>query len=62
MDQAITQLKQLVEHASQPGNLTNDYMLGMANGLILALGILENKAPNYLARHLIAGHVASDDK
>jgi hypothetical protein len=47
MDNQIAQLRTLVEHASQPGNLTNDYMLGMANGLILAKAILENKTPNF---------------
>lgn len=45
----IQSLREIVEIATSPGNYDySEYMLGMANGLILALAIMENKDPVYL--------------
>jgi hypothetical protein len=59
LDKALEQLRQVILTACHPGNITDEYMLGMANGLILAQAIIENKTPNYLGRQMISRH---DDK
>jgi len=45
----IEQLKNIVSILSSKGNYdANEYMLGMANGLILALSIMTKEKPEFL--------------
>jgi hypothetical protein len=45
----VEDLRNVHAIATSPGNYdVDDYMLGMANGLILALAIMEDKDPEYL--------------
>jgi hypothetical protein len=49
INRRLQELRQVHELATSPGNYdVDDYMLGMANGLILALAIMEDKDPQYL--------------
>ena len=49
MRKQIEDLKKCVKTSCQSGNYDcNPYMHGMANGMILALAILEGKEPAYL--------------
>ena len=47
-NQRITELRSVVQLSSTNGNHDTDYLLGMANGVILALAIMENEQPNFL--------------
>jgi hypothetical protein len=48
-DHIIEQLKDLVKIQTAHGNWNYDpYMMGLANGLILALAIAQNKKPDFL--------------
>ena len=50
-DGAITELEKLVAIACSPGHYDYDeYMYGMANGLILALAVMKDEEPQYLDR------------
>lgn len=45
----LDKLKEITKIATADGNWNaNEYMFGMANGLILAEAIMENKSPVYL--------------
>jgi len=45
----MADLRNVTRIACSPGNAdANDYLLGMANGLILALAILDDKEPEYI--------------
>jgi len=47
----IEQLREVTQQACTPGNAhDNQYMFGMANGLILALAIMQNEQPKYLEK------------
>jgi hypothetical protein len=47
----VEALRDLVKIQKQPGNWNcNSYMHGMANGMILALAMLENREPDYLSK------------
>jgi len=51
MKNNLEKLKDIVKIQCSEGNWNaNDYMLGMANGLILAEAILEEKEPKYLTK------------
>ncbi len=51
LENAIDNLKHIVETTCKPGCYDYDeYMFGMANGLILALATIQNKEPVYLDR------------
>ena len=44
----VEQLKQLISIQSDPENQTDDYHKGLANGLILALSLVDGKEPSFL--------------
>lgn len=46
LDSKIDSLKEMID--VQKGNLTDSYMCGMANGMIYALTILDNKDPEFV--------------
>lgn len=49
MDDRLNKLKQVKLISCQDGNWDySPYMLGLANGLILAVAIFEDKEPKYL--------------
>lgn len=48
-DKQVRGLRDVTDIARSKGNFdANDYMLGMANGLTLALAIVDEKEPDYL--------------
>lgn len=48
MEQQIERLRDLVKIQCSDGNWNySDYMRGMANGLIIALAVMENKEPKF---------------
>ena len=54
---AIDQLKDLVKTQSSHGNYDcNPYMLGFANGLILALSLFDGQSPVFLDRPHLFTH------
>lgn len=48
MDKEINDLKNLID--IQRGSLVSDYMIGLYNGLELALSIFEHREPKYEER------------
>ena len=50
LEKAIKTLKTLIDVQCSDGNWNyNSYMMGMANGMILSLSVLDGNKPNYLS-------------